>query len=57
MLCADCKVDDAKHERLVEAVRHIVATSVPAMLQETGAAEALLASAPHQYQPTNCQQR
>ena len=50
-------------ERLVEAVRHIVAMSVPAMLQETGAAElvsaaeTLLASTPHQYQPTQRQQR
>ncbi len=43
MLYADCKVDDAKHERPVEAVRHIVAMSVPAMLQETGAVEVLTA--------------
>ncbi len=39
VLCADCMVDDAKHERLVEAVRHIVAMSVLAMLEETGAAQ------------------
>ena len=38
VLCADCMVYDAKHEWLVEAVRHIVAMSVSAMLQETGAA-------------------
>ncbi len=57
VLCADCMVDDAKYERLVEAVRHIVAMSVSAMLQETGAAEALLASAPHQRQPAQDKQR
>ncbi len=32
VLCADCMVYNAKHERLVEAVRHIVAMSLPAML-------------------------
>ena len=50
VLCADCMVDDAKHERLVEAVRHSVREQMGEMyarvLEEHGlerASAALLA--------------